>query len=392
MTLATARRLLTVFAIVGLAASAAATWVHVRLIRNPDYTSFCDVNSTVTCKQAYLSAYGSLGGVSVALYGLFFFALILILVWAGGRSEKLRETVVSYVLLLSTAAMAFVLYLAYASFFILKSVCPLCLVTYISVAGILTVAALSNAAPLFELPRRALRDLGALLTNTSASVITVVFLAVAIWAAMAFPTPHERPVSVLQPLPQDQRVELERWFDVQPKVDVPYSAEGAKVLIVKFNDYQCPPCRATYFAYEPVLAKYKDRPKDVKFLLKHFPLDVKCNPSITGSAHPAACDAAAAAVMARATGTFDKLTDWFYLHQDELSPSIVRRAAAEIGGISDFDARYSAAIEEVRADATTGGKLGVGSTPTFFINGRKIPSVTTAALDALIEIELKRQP
>ena len=111
-------------------------------------------------------------------------------------------------------------------------------------------------------------------------------------------------------------------------------------MIVKFNDYQCPPCRGTYFAYEPVVAKYKDRPQDVSFMLKHFPLNPKCNPGVTNQTHPAACDAAAAAVMAQSLGTFDKLTDWFFMHQNELTPATVRRAAADVGGIKDFDARY----------------------------------------------------
>ena len=31
---------------------------------------------------------------------------------------------------------------------------------------------------------------------------------------------------------------------------------GAAVVIVKFNDYQCPGCGQTYRDYKPVLAKY----------------------------------------------------------------------------------------------------------------------------------------
>ena len=144
-------------------------------------------------------------------------------------------------------------------------------------------------------------------------------------------------------------------------------------MIVKFNDYQCPPCRGNYFAYEPIVAKYKDRPQDVKFLLKHFPLNSQCNPGVHNVTHPAACDAAAAAVMAAARGTFDNLTDWFFIHQADLTPSFVRSAAEDIGGIKDFDAQYPQAIQQVQADAAIGVKLGVESTPTFFINGRRRP-------------------
>ena len=386
-----ARTLLAGFGLLGLSASGIATWVHYHLIKNPDYSSICDINTTISCRQAYLSAYGSVGGVPVAIGGVFFFGFVLLLLWGSRPGARLADTAAAYIFAASTVALAVVLYLAYASFFVLKEVCPLCLATYVAVAGVFVVSGGASSVPMSRLPGRALGDAGALLGSRAASAIAVVFLAAAALAVTLFPQPVERPVvQQVQPLPQDQRTELERWFDLQPKVELPYPADGARVLIVKFNDYQCPPCRGTYFGYEPVLAKYKDRPRDVRFLLKHYPLDSKCNPGVTNTMHPAACDAAAAAVMARANGAFDKLSDWFYLHQDELSPATVRRAAQDVAGIKDFDAQYPKAIQEVKGDAITGGALGVSQTPTFFINGRKIPGVTAAALDALIELELRR--
>ena len=67
------------------------------------------------------------------------------------------------------------------------------------------------------------------------------------------------------------------------------------------------------------------------------------------------------------------------------------------GAIADIlDKRASTniadALKEVRADANLGGQLGVGSTPTLFLNGRKLPAgvVDPAGLDALIELELQR--
>src|SRR5918996_923849 len=71
-----ARKLLILFAVLGLGASSAATYVHYNLIRNPDYSSFCDINATVSCRAAYLSRYGSIGGVPVALLGLAFFVSV----------------------------------------------------------------------------------------------------------------------------------------------------------------------------------------------------------------------------------------------------------------------------------------------------------------------------
>jgi hypothetical protein len=41
-----------------------------------------------------------------------------------------------------------------------------------------------------------------------------------------------------------------------PRVPLAVPNAGAKVLIVKFADYQCPACGQAYIQYKPVLAKY----------------------------------------------------------------------------------------------------------------------------------------
>ena len=229
-------------------------------------------------------------------------------------------------------------------------------------------------------------------------LISALVIAVAVAAGVAFffraPAEPPRPPRVeLQPLPDDQRADLKKWWDLQPQVALPFTTPSAKVVIVKFSDYQCPACRATYFGYESVVEKYKGRPQDVQFVVKHFPLDPKCNPGVTVRTHPVTCDAAAAAVMAASKGTFDAVNDWLFLHQDTLTPESVRDAARRVGHVDDFDAEYAHAIEQVKTDASAGATLKIGQTPTFFINGRKVvPAVTPAALDTLIQFELTRQP
>ena len=47
--------LLLVFALLGLGASVASSYVHYQMLADPTYTSFCDVSATVSCTQAYLS-------------------------------------------------------------------------------------------------------------------------------------------------------------------------------------------------------------------------------------------------------------------------------------------------------------------------------------------------
>ena len=72
----------------GLAASAASTWVHYRILNDPTYASFCDVNATLSCTEAYTSRFGAFAGVPVALFGLLFFAVVLGLIALCSQSNS----------------------------------------------------------------------------------------------------------------------------------------------------------------------------------------------------------------------------------------------------------------------------------------------------------------
>jgi uncharacterized membrane protein len=185
-----ARRLLLGFGLLGLVASGASAYVHYHLLKNPGYTSFCDINATVSCTQAYLSRYGSIGGVPVALGGLVFFLFVVLLVWGAGGTSRIADSAPAYVFAASTFALAVALYLAYASFFILKAVCPLCVATYIAVIGIFMTSGGASSVPMTSLPRRASRDLRVLVSTPLALVVALLFLGGAVSAVAAPPRRH----------------------------------------------------------------------------------------------------------------------------------------------------------------------------------------------------------
>lgn len=387
------RNLLLAFAVLGLAASSASTYVHYKLVTEPAYASVCDISSTVSCTEAYLSRYGSFWGVPVAIGGVLYFALVLVMSALGSRPRSAaRENVPGYIFAFSTVALAFVLYLAWASFFRLGAVCLLCVTTYVAVVAIFIVSGGATKFPMTTLPRRSLRDVNRLVKSPVALLIVVLLFGGTAALMSAFPgdagmttvaaAPPQYP-----PLTDQQRVDFERWWDVQPKLDVPVDKGTAKVLVVKFNDFQCPPCRATYNEYRGILAKYTAT-GDVKYVLKHFPLDPECNNA--NANHFAACEAAAAYVLAEPKGTAEKLEAWLFANQAELTPELVKKGAAQVAGIQDFDAQYKTAIGQFKDDIELANKLEVRSTPTFFINGRKVGGLTGQAFEAAIELELKR--
>ncbi len=391
------RTIILVFAVLGLCASLVSSYVHYRLLTDVTYTSFCDVNTSVSCTQAYLSRYGSLWGVPVALGGVLFFALVLLIAGVAGRAgSPARETAPAYTFALSTVGLAMVLYLGWASYFVLKIFCILCAITYVSVIAIFIVAGGATTFPMTSLPSRAQRDLRTLATSPLALVLTLLFVVLSVSAFTMFPrdaAASGQSAAAAAPLPAvaaEDRANLAKWWDVQPKSELPIAADGAKVLVVKFNDYQCPACKATYDAYKSILAKYVAS-GEVKYVTKHFPLEGECNP-YAAMDHYASCEASAAVIMSRSKGTTAKLEDWIFAHigPPRLTADEVKNAARSVGGITDFDAQYPRAIEEIKTDAGLGNLLKVNSTPTFFINGRKPGILAPQYLDALIQLELQR--
>jgi len=389
-----------VCALAGLAAMLWAAYVHHRLLFDPRYASFCDVNSTVSCSEVLLSRYSSAYGVPISIYGVIWFAGALVLVGAGtfGRTS-LRENAPGYLFALSTAGLAVVLYLAYISFVVLKVYCPLCLTADAAIIGLFIVSGAATTFPMTTLPRRLLQDLRTSIVNPAAIAVIVLFVAGAASAVVLSARDSaaaEGAVSaaVAQAAVQNQQSEFERWYNAQPRVPLIVPNEGAKVLIVDFSDFQCPFCRQAWAALKPVIDKYNaQQPNTVRLVLKDFPLDSKCNMNVqNGGPHPSACDAAVAVRLAKAKGRDEALeTQFFSEHQQEMTPDTVRKWAREIGQVTDFDAKYASTIEAVKGDIAFGHTLQVNSTPTMFINGVKIPgALRPEYYDQAIALELKR--
>ena len=316
-----------VFALIGLAASSASTWVHLQILNDPAYASFCDVNSTFSCTEAYSSRYGSLAGVPVAIVGVIFFTFVLGLVALSSQSATAAVNLAGYVFVASTIGLAVSLYLAYASFVILKAVCVLCAGTYVAVIGLFLLSGSAIRYPMTSLPTRAVGDLRLLFRTPSALAAAVAFV----------------------------------------------MAAGAAV------------------AYKPVFAKWaKQQPGKVRYLTRDYPLERQCNVSVNQDLHPAACEAAVAVRLAREKGKADEMEDWLFANQPSLTPESVKSAAATIAGVNDFDARLAGTLELVKADIAQGAGLKVSGTPTFFMNGMRLPGLRAEYFDAAIAWELRR--
>ena len=138
-------------------------------------------------------------------------------------------------------------------------------------------------------------------------------------------------------------------------------AAEARVTVVEFVDYECPHCRSAQALMRQVLDTY---PRQVRLCFKHFPLSSHTNSRL----------AAEAATAAQKQGKFWPFSDKVWEHADNLTPAVLERIAKEVG-LDLARWRGDMNSEEIKAavskDKSDGVALGINSTPTIYINGRK---------------------
>jgi hypothetical protein len=192
--------------------------------------------------------------------------------------------------------------------------------------------------------------------------------------------------------PEDVKKAFEEWWNAQPRIETGVPLNGAKVVIVKFSDFQCPGCKQTYMMYTPILAKYEGNP-DVRYVMKDFPLNSKCNVAVQTAMHPVSCEAAVAHRAAEAVGKGPEMEKWIFDNQATLTLASIQDAASRIAGITNLPEQAIRLTPAIKKDSADGGALQINSTPTFFINGVKLPTdswLNPEFFDLAIQIELKR--
>lgn len=156
----------------------------------------------------------------------------------------------------------------------------------------------------------------------------------------------------------------------RPVADVKYDGApmmggaNAKVTVVEFSDFQCPFCAKGSDLLKALKKKYGDK---VRFVFKQYPLPF----------HNDAQGAAEASLCAFEQGDkhFWSFHDHMFTAQDKLQIEELKKIAEKFKLDTKkfnecLDSKKYAG--KVAADMEDGKKVGVKSTPTFFVNGQMI--------------------
>ncbi|MBI2688359.1 MAG: DsbA family protein [Acidobacteria bacterium] len=165
---------------------------------------------------------------------------------------------------------------------------------------------------------------------------------------------------------------------------------GAPVVVVVFSDFQCPHCREEAKMIRANLTQTFS--KEVRAYFKDFPLE-----QIHDWAKPAAI--AGRCVYREDQAKFWDFHDWAFENQEQMTLAVFRskfegfladRKIAAAPVLQCFDKKATEA--DVDSSFAEGRALEVTSTPTMFVNGRKLAgNLSWPQLKQIIEFEIEYQ-
>jgi protein-disulfide isomerase len=157
--------------------------------------------------------------------------------------------------------------------------------------------------------------------------------------------------------------------------------KDSKLVLIEFSDFQCPACKAYKPVVEQIMKEYGDR---IVFGYRHFPLPQ----------HTMAEKLAIASEAAGEQGKFWEAHAYFFENQSSIASDSPEKMAESLGlNIQKFqkDVNSDYLKDRVFKDKTDANRLGVNSTPTFFLNGKKLTLRSPQDLILVIQKELEEK-
>ena len=393
--------------------------------------SFCSINATFDCDTVARSPYSSLLGMPTAGWAFVYYLVLLVYVFVstkdadelGERATQAANAIFFYIALSIPPS----LLLLAASQFVLKKYCLFCI-------G-LDVANLLLLITALRCPARSKGLVTAFVSGGKTFLSQLFFFEPAparrglapglvLWATalLGFCAVHMTPDALIRNYFAPRRANrtdqkylqpfVENWRDakienvpISPSdspADRDYSigALNAPITVIGFSDFECPFCKRTALVLKPFIEK---RFKDFRFVFKNYPIDQSCNSSIKTPKHQYACRAAAIArcagmqkTGADSEGLFWKTHDAL-MARDSFSDEIFSEVIKSVGLNEQSMAeclKNKDAMTKVITDADEGIALKVVSTPTIFVNGKRImvpPPYVPGVLEMILEEVTKRR-
>ncbi len=382
--------------VIGTAISLKLLSIHIRFATGmAGLTENCGIGGNTGCADIAVSSYSDLFGIPIASVALGTYLAFLLLGFLSLKSPQGSKENIFMMFFLSTISILVTVTMFVISNYILKQFCSYCAMLWVINLAIWPLLVLQLGLGWGNALAGNLELLGGRKENLQSdrvrtSLITaVVCVAVAVLGAV---------VVKANASPPSHGGTLVADWENAPMVMLPgeafggpmskgWSGEGSPVMeIAELADFQCPACKMAGQALRIFLLKHKDK---VRLTYHNFPLDGSCNPFAPNGGHRLACAAAKGGMCAAQQGKFWAFHDQVFDNQENLSPSSFEEFAKTAG--LDM-AAYESCLKDpatetaLQKDMQLGEMIGLQSTPTLIINGRKmIGGRSPAELDTLLE-------
>lgn len=349
-------------AIVGAGVSLSLAISHYRVFTDPGYDSFCAISQSLNCETVSQSPWALFLGVPVAAWGVLAYLAFCALISIPVKQRTAVPGLPALALAIAAAFVAYSLFLAGISSFVIGSYCLLCMGLYLvnfALLGWSWALYRKRNSPSFH-AALALDLLQIFQTKAGRALLTTI-LAAAVALKLFYPAYWEaRQSSLSIALPNGLTAEGHPWI----------GATEPAVEIVEFADYLCFQCRKMHFHLRRLVERY---PEKIRLVHVHYPMDHEVNPAVKVPFHIGAGRLAMLAIHAAGEGRFWQVNDLLYA----LSESRREIDLHEISARAGLDLEGLAAAledrkirEKLRADLSLAASLGVEATPTFLVQGR----------------------
>lgn len=347
------------FCLAGVLVTSYLTYHHYRNYTDTTYASFCAISKAINCDTVSQSPWSVVGGLPVALWGLFGYLLFLLLLYP--LKDRDNFPLWRLLFLLGCLYSLTSVFFAYISATQIHSFCILCIAsTAISLALLFQswlICRRFRISPFFT-TTKTLFSLVVSRKNIYGSIIVLFssFLLLEIFL------PHywelettEMPENIARGLTDNGHP----WI----------GAENPKLTIEVFSDYQCFQCLKMQRTLRQLVAEH---PEKIRLVHRHYPMDNEFNPLIVPEPfHVGSGKMALLAIYAISKGKFWQMNDLLYELGRSKKPFNIKKIAMEID-IPSGELAWALQAEEVkeilRRDIWMGMKLRITGTPGFVIN------------------------
>jgi protein-disulfide isomerase len=345
----------------------------------------CSDQGAFNCHAVTASRWSAPLGLPLALWGMLGYAAVLALALLARQGGAWEARALRLIAALAVVFVCADVALFGLMVFVIRALCVFCLLTYLLNLTLLVVALAALPAPrgaaLRQVPAAA-----ASLLRPAPEGPGAMFWALSLVSVAAVAGLHLSTTFAAHGTLAGRRQQLREFLANQPRVSLKTSesprvgSASAPLQLAEFSDFLCPACQRASKMNRIILAGHR---ANASFVFKHYPLDTACNPSLPRMVHPGACQIAAASMCAQEQGRFWEFHDLIFEEGHEYRVERLEGDAQRLGmNLERFREclRAGRGMEAVRRDIAEGQSIGVGSTPTYIINGVRVPSGLTPAV------------